>query len=148
MFFLFFHPSSVMCTVDKNFIVDCREDIKTVQTLFQNKKMSISQKHQLDDKNNKLLAFTSANQICYHDKGGDLDNICYLVKPTVPGMGYILLSRWSRRFHRCLCGPEHHRLLLKLLVYGSRSLLLKTSLTYVIKSREIELVHNQKLHPY
>lgn len=73
-----------------------------------------------------------------------VDILSNQVKKYMSRMSCILLSHWPME-------PPKHQQFLPRLCYpqlDGKVLLLKTTLTYVIKHGEVRLVPNQKLHPY
>lgn len=73
-----------------------------------------------------------------------LDTLHYQAKFLCQGVGYSLLNGQLQESYKALCTSQT---IFKAIDY-SPQLDAKTPVTYIIKQGEIDLVHNQKCHPY
>lgn len=76
-----------------------------------------------------------------------LDILHHQVKSSVPRMGYILLSQWSKGLHR---SHQTSQATDKAITYSSQQqfkyLLLKIPCSFVKRHGEIEILPSKKLH--
>lgn len=77
-----------------------------------------------------------------------LDILCHQMKLLMPGMGYILLSHWSERYHGM---PQTTQTMAKAIGYtlqcDSKALLLDKTLICVIQDGDVELVPTRSFTP-
>lgn len=77
-----------------------------------------------------------------------LDILCHQMKPSMPGMGYILLNHWSERYHGM---PQTTQAMAKAigctLQWDSKALLFDKTLICLIQDGDVELVPTRSFIP-